>query len=109
MPGEKPFNPFDYPDFVTAIADVERGEMVTPYPAGLPKDRWGRVYFRWVPTGDQYDNKLLAIVGMLPSAMDGNPSGQLIAWCTGLMALAMLGLVAHAILLAARGVYHERK
>ena len=110
MPGETPFNPFDDPKFMVAIADVDRGEMIAPYPAGLPKDRWGRVYYRWVPTGDQYDDKLLAVVGMLPSAMDGNPGERLVAWCVGLLALKMLGLVMNTILLASeRGGANEGK
>ena len=102
MFNEVALEPLNDPELAAAVANSERGSRIVSYPASNLHYNWVRVYFRWVPTGKQYEDRLLAVVAMWPGAMDGHPAERLTSWCIGLLALSTLEILMIAIALVPR-------
>jgi hypothetical protein len=102
VPNETPLDPLTNLDLVAAVSAFDRGNFILPFPTNNERYNWARVYYRWIPTGKQYDDKLLAVIAMWPGAMDAHPTDKLTSWCIGLLALALVEIIMVALALPSR-------
>ncbi|GHU78682.1 hypothetical protein AGMMS49992_29760 [Clostridia bacterium] len=70
-----------------AVLDGDRGELSTVYHGENSEGEVIRVYYRWVPSGDGYDHKILFIITMREKPYDNAPSAMLVRWCVLLIAV----------------------
>ncbi|GHU69510.1 hypothetical protein FACS1894184_13660 [Clostridia bacterium] len=75
----------------------EEAERVRGANGGM---EWIRVYYRWMPmndTGDihriRYRDRVLFVLAMQASFKAAHPTGEVVKWCIGLLAVAMLNSI----------------
>jgi hypothetical protein len=102
--GEEPLEPARNPSFQEAVRELDSGEMYVPSIRLDGKPGEMRLYFRWIPTGNGYSERLLAVIAMSRDALDSSPVGELIGWCVGLICAASAVIVAAvALTMPSRG------
>jgi len=63
-PDQESFDPRAYVQFNSAIAKQEQGRLILNFSANNQKPMQMYLYFRWVPTGPQLDNRFLVVVAV---------------------------------------------
>ena len=58
------FDPMGYEEFIEAVRQNERGDLVLPYAPPESEERDMLVYFRWVPTDTALESRLLTVVAI---------------------------------------------
>ena len=59
-----PFEPVDYPEFIQAAANNEKGELILKFKPANDIERDMHVYYRWVPSDSSLDNRFLTVVAI---------------------------------------------
>ncbi|GHU68802.1 hypothetical protein FACS1894184_11640 [Clostridia bacterium] len=90
---EEPLDPALDQSFQEAVRELDQGELFVPHVTINGVNELIRVYFRWVPSGTEYNFRQLTVLAMGVDALNGPPAGGLIGWCVGLMVVASLAVV----------------
>jgi hypothetical protein len=91
--GEAEVTPLSDPEFLSAVASGERGELMIPYVDASGRGHIVPLYFRWIPEGWKYSSRLLVVAAMSPKVLEQSPTRELIGWCVALLAVAALAVV----------------
>jgi len=95
--------PYDNPDFVEAIDLYARGEVIIDiYSKTASAYMKTHCYFRWIPTGPQYADKLLLVVAITDDVLTGDPTERLVMWCVAMLVVGGLSTVVAGVLIATR-------
>ena len=98
--GENALDPLKNTELIEKIRKSQRDEMRVPYEAANGRYKFMQLYFRWIPTNTNSENRQVAVVAMWPGGIDSHPADMLISWSTSLLALSMVGFVITIIALA---------
>ena len=95
--------PYDNPGFIEAIGLYGRGEVtIDIYSKTSSSYIQMLCYFRWIPSGPQYTDKLLLVVAISDDVLNGNPTERLVLWCVAMLAVGGFSTVAAGVLIATR-------
>jgi hypothetical protein len=88
LDSENAIDPFKDENFAAVIWTADRGALNVPHKSANGLGDTANVYFRWIPTGKEYNNRVLLVFGLSWDALKNDPRGQLMAWCVGLFAIS---------------------
>ena len=91
------FDPMTYDEFIHAVYQNERGDLILPYAPPESEERDMLVYFRWVPTDISLENRLLTVVAISHYSI----TTQFADWITyGSVALIVITTLLNLLLVA---------
>jgi hypothetical protein len=95
--------PFDNAYFQDAIELYSRGEvMIDMYSKTANAYLPTRLYFRWIPSGPQYSDKLLLVVAISEDVLTDNPTELLVRWCVAMLIVGGASTITAGVLIATR-------
>ena len=105
----KPFDPMSYEEFVIAVNNNERGDLIVPFAPPDSEERDMLIYFRWVPTDTTLEKRLLTVVAISRYSVD-TPLANWIVYGTVTLILitTLLNLALVAVLCNLGTVYPNR-
>jgi hypothetical protein len=81
------FDPTAYGEFRDAVGESGSGGLVLPYePPGGPR-RDVRLYYRWIPTGAEYENRFLVVVGISRLTVETSLAGWVVGGAVALIVI----------------------
>ena len=105
-----PFDPLVYKEFVQAVHENERGDLTVLFAPPDSEARDMLIYFRWVPSDVNLNNRLLTVVAISRYTVDTPLSGWIIyGTATLIIVTTLLNLVLVALLCNLGNVYSKRK
>lgn len=97
---ETPIFPHFDTSFVSAISHNERGELTSPYISLEGRSESMYLYYRWIPSGNEYDRRLLLVAAIGPNSIEGSPARTLVSWCIGLLAVSSIVVITAGVISA---------
>jgi len=104
-----PFDPWEFPAFLQAVSENERGEATVWFEKEGAVPHRLHLYFRWIPTDETLQNRLLMIVGVSKFSVNTGISSGVTYGAAALIAVSAVFIVGSVVLLSYVLGMHVRK
>jgi len=107
---DAPFDPWEYSALVQAVSENERGEITVWFEKEGAIPHRLHLYFRWIPTDETLQNRLLMIVGVSKYSINTGIGSGVTYGAAALIAVSAVFIVGSVVLLSyVQGMYDRKR
>ena len=98
--------PMEYESVVKAVTENQRGDVVIRYKSENVKEHDMHIYYRWVPTDHNLQNRLLIILGVCSHSVDTKLGGWVIYGAVALIIVSAISILGSVFLFCQLGTVY---